>query len=128
MNKTSTKEMKLHIDDIDIYLAKTKTKIGIYRIYSDEMWVDFKTIKTFKTHNLQDLYTFINRRAVVLFVVSNQLYLITWNYRVVENVFLIKTLNPPEPKVNALVADRVLIADRLTHWLTFKKYIKLTLL
>jgi len=37
MNKTSTKEMKLHIDDIDIYLAKTKTKIGIYRIYSDEM-------------------------------------------------------------------------------------------
>ena len=30
-------------------------------------------------------------------------------------------------KVNALVADRVLIADRLTHLLTFKKYIKLTL-
>ena len=31
-------------------------------------------------------------------------------------------------KINALVADRVLIADRLTHLLTFKKYIKLTLL
>ena len=56
-NKNSMNEMPIST----LYLAKNKTKIGIY---SDKMCVGFKTFKTFKTHNLEDSYKKLYGRTV----------------------------------------------------------------
>ena len=52
MNKNSTNEMKLQTDDIDIYLAKTKTKV------SSIPTVGFKTQKKFKSEETENRYNF----------------------------------------------------------------------